>query len=204
MAYFSDAGAHCSHPYCRQVDYLPFTCNLCGGVFCLDHFKPDCHACPKGNLEDKRVIVCPECAAVVRILPGQDENRTFERHKKSDCRPDLYKKRVETKKCPVEGCRQNITSVNSYTCKPCRVTVCIRHRLPEDHACSASLRQSTAGRVGSKQKPSEKLSSGKEPRKESESWRPNPSKRQTEPPRAHQDKPPRKRSHSIVGRCSIQ
>eukprot|EP00913_Durusdinium_trenchii_P008468 g7953.t1 len=49
MAHFSDCGKHCSDPYCKQKDMLPFECDACGKTFCAQHFKYDAHQCPHGN-----------------------------------------------------------------------------------------------------------------------------------------------------------
>ena len=42
------------------------------------------------------------------------------------------------KRCPVEGCREKLTTISSYTCKDCGATVCLRHRLGSDHACAGA------------------------------------------------------------------
>ncbi len=39
------------------------------------------------------------------------------------------------KKCPVLGCKEKLTASNQYTCKDCAVTVCLKHRLQQDHKC---------------------------------------------------------------------
>jgi len=59
MAEFSDKGCHCSHPYCKHLDLLPFTYDLCQAVFCKDHFQYDDHDCPKQAIKDSKVLVCP-------------------------------------------------------------------------------------------------------------------------------------------------
>lgn len=40
-----DIGQHCSLPACKQLDFLPFECDLCGLVFCKDHAAYDAHSC---------------------------------------------------------------------------------------------------------------------------------------------------------------
>jgi len=37
---FPDLGQHCH--ICRQLDFLPFVCYDCKGVFCLEHKSHDC------------------------------------------------------------------------------------------------------------------------------------------------------------------
>ncbi|KAF5102067.1 hypothetical protein D0Z00_000527 [Geotrichum galactomycetum] len=36
-------GDHCN--FCNDLDFLPFTCDDCGNVFCQQHRKPDSHSC---------------------------------------------------------------------------------------------------------------------------------------------------------------
>ncbi|KAM8881690.1 AN1-type zinc finger protein 1 [Synchiropus picturatus] len=78
-----DIGKHCKIESCRQKDFLPFVCDCCSGVFCLEHRSRDAHSCaeeplkkefqPNGGstsyrcsfeeCKDKSVlpVICPEC-----------------------------------------------------------------------------------------------------------------------------------------------
>ena len=38
-------------------------------------------------------------------------------------------------KCPVQGCREKLTSINAYDCKACGSRVCLKHRYGPDHQC---------------------------------------------------------------------
>jgi len=40
---FADLGKHCA--YCKQKDYLPFTCTFCSEAFCLKHRTQASHKC---------------------------------------------------------------------------------------------------------------------------------------------------------------
>ncbi|KAL6097711.1 zfand1 [Pungitius sinensis] len=40
-----DIGKHCQIDSCCQKDFLPFVCELCSGVFCLEHRSRDAHSC---------------------------------------------------------------------------------------------------------------------------------------------------------------
>ncbi|KAF7691815.1 AN1-type zinc finger protein 1 isoform X2 [Silurus meridionalis] len=42
-----DVGRHCQIEYCKQKDFLPFVCEGCSGVFCLEHRSRDSHSCPE-------------------------------------------------------------------------------------------------------------------------------------------------------------
>lgn len=43
---FPDLGSQCSYASCQQLDFLPFKCNKCNKIFCLEHMKYDNHQCP--------------------------------------------------------------------------------------------------------------------------------------------------------------
>ena len=49
-------------------------------------------------------------------------------------------------RCPAAGCKEKLTSINSYTCKECGITVCLKHRLPTDHACPGKAAVAVAAR----------------------------------------------------------
>lgn len=44
---FPETGKQCSHPDCKQLDFLPVTCGLCDQTFCKDHSVPFNHNCSK-------------------------------------------------------------------------------------------------------------------------------------------------------------
>eukprot|EP00922_Rhytidocystis_sp_ex-Travisia-forbesii_P039142 GHVS01058261.1.p1 GENE.GHVS01058261.1~~GHVS01058261.1.p1 ORF type:complete len:216 (-),score=26.79 GHVS01058261.1:846-1493(-) len=161
MAHFSDAGQHCSDPYCRQNDFLPFCCDLCKSVFCLTHFPPAAHSCPNASSKDRRVLICPLCLGTVHYQ-DQPPELVWQNHSNSaDCRRDLYDERKSktTAKCPVNGCREKLTAITRYECTKCHTVVCMRHRLPEDHRCAeiiaASQHRHWSGKLwgGGKQTP---------------------------------------------------
>jgi hypothetical protein len=39
----------CNLPSCSQTDFLPFTCDCCTRVFCLEHRTYDAHSCPSAG-----------------------------------------------------------------------------------------------------------------------------------------------------------
>lgn len=49
---FSHIGHHCKASGCKQLDFLPFTCELCSNRYCLDHRKPESHKCNKTHLRE--------------------------------------------------------------------------------------------------------------------------------------------------------
>ena len=79
-------GTHCEHPDCSLLDFLPFTCDACGHVYCLDHRSYKAHSCSKAAGKESTTLVCPMCAKAVKLVPGQDPNVAFEAHTlKVDC-----------------------------------------------------------------------------------------------------------------------
>ncbi|CAA0816487.1 Zinc finger AN1 domain-containing stress-associated protein 12 [Striga hermonthica] len=131
---FPDLGSHCENPDCRRLDFLPFTCNACRKVFCLDHRSYKSHGCPNSDAGSRKVVVCEICSSAVETTgrDSEDEKKILERHEKSgQCDPKKKKKPT----CPVRRCRQVLTVSNTATCKNCRIKICLRHRFPADHGC---------------------------------------------------------------------
>ncbi|XP_076868372.1 AN1-type zinc finger protein 1 isoform X2 [Brachyhypopomus gauderio] len=46
-----DIGKHCNIDSCNQKDFLPFVCDSCSGVFCLEHRSRDSHCCPEVSVK---------------------------------------------------------------------------------------------------------------------------------------------------------
>ncbi|GCB69915.1 AN1-type zinc finger protein 1 isoform X2 [Scyliorhinus torazame] len=40
-----EVGQHCEQQHCRQLDFLPFVCDRCSGIYCLEHRSKDAHDC---------------------------------------------------------------------------------------------------------------------------------------------------------------
>ena len=54
-------GQHCTLAACKQLDFLPFECDLCGMVFCKNHAAYDAHSCSKYDsaaVRDKKQSDC--------------------------------------------------------------------------------------------------------------------------------------------------
>ncbi|XP_002972586.2 zinc finger AN1 and C2H2 domain-containing stress-associated protein 16 [Selaginella moellendorffii] len=144
---FPNLGKHCSHSSCGQLDFLPFKCDACSQVFCLDHRSYTAHECPKAGAKDSTVIVCPFCASGVKTVAGEDPNSTIERHLQTSCDPSNYDRVMKKPKCSVRGCKEVLTFSNKFHCKVCSKNTCMKHRFPADHACQA-MSSSVAGRNG--------------------------------------------------------
>lgn len=154
MTHFDDLGKHCSHPYCNQRDFLPIACDLCAKVHCRDHVGYEEHDCPHKARRDKRVMLCPLCDVAIKIGPDEACELTWERHAATlECARAAAQKAQETQaaaggapaaappkpRCPAKGCKEKLTSINSYTCATCRQTVCMKHRFEDTHACKDAV-----------------------------------------------------------------
>ncbi|TKY53340.1 Zinc finger AN1 and C2H2 domain-containing stress-associated protein 11 [Spatholobus suberectus] len=132
---FPDLGKHCAVSDCKQIDFLPFTCDRCDQVYCLEHRSYIKHQCTKADKLDVTVVICPLCAKGVRLVPDQDPNITWENHVNTECDPSNYEKVTKKKKCPVPGCREILGFSNTIKCRDCTVDHCLKHRFGPDHKC---------------------------------------------------------------------
>ncbi|KEH24928.1 zinc finger AN1 domain-containing stress-associated protein 12 [Medicago truncatula] len=144
---FPDLGKHCQHVDCHQLDFLPFTCDGCKQVFCVEHRSYKSHECPKPDHNSRKVVVCEECSMSMEIRGnmGENEEAILKKHRSSGkCDPSKKKKPT----CPVKRCKEILTFSNTSTCKTCHIKVCLKHRFSADHACSkgdSSSLTTTAG-----------------------------------------------------------
>ena len=95
------------------------------------------------------VLVCPLCAAAVRLAPGDDPNTVWAVHAGDSraCDPAAYAQRVHKPRCPVGGCREKLTFSNRVACRACGRATCLRHRFPDDHGCKAATAAAAAARA---------------------------------------------------------
>ncbi|KAI4300781.1 hypothetical protein L6164_034117 [Bauhinia variegata] len=141
---FPDLGKHCTVEDCKQIDFLPFTCDRCNKVFCLEHRSYAKHQCPKADRNDVTVVICPLCAKGVRLIPDQDPNITWDNHVNTDCDPSNYEKVTKKKKCPVPGCKDILAFSNTIKCRDCMVDHCLKHRFGPDHKCPGPKKLETS------------------------------------------------------------
>eukprot|EP00928_Gymnodinium_smaydae_P067862 TRINITY_DN5085_c0_g1_i1.p2 TRINITY_DN5085_c0_g1~~TRINITY_DN5085_c0_g1_i1.p2 ORF type:complete len:206 (-),score=20.44 TRINITY_DN5085_c0_g1_i1:396-932(-) len=144
MAGLAEQGKQCSDPYCRQCDFLPLTCDGCKRVFCRDHFAYKAHDCPFQNAKDRRVIICSVCTCAVPYPAGEDEEVVLKNHLASGaCRPALAS--AAKPRCPVKGCKEKLTAINSFNCSTCSQRVCMKHRFEDQHECRPSAAKARTG-----------------------------------------------------------
>ena len=53
---------------------------------------------------------------------------------------DNYKRVHKKPRCACKGCKESLTLTNRVTCKACGRITCMRHRMPESHACGTHQR----------------------------------------------------------------
>ncbi|XP_049934496.1 zinc finger AN1 and C2H2 domain-containing stress-associated protein 16-like isoform X1 [Nymphaea colorata] len=132
---FPDLGRHCSVDDCKLIDFLPFACDRCEQVFCLEHRTYSKHNCPTADRQDVTVLVCPLCAKGVRLVPNEDPNITWATHVNTDCDPSNYQKVTKKPRCPVANCKEILTFSNKIRCRDCNQEHCLKHRFGPDHKC---------------------------------------------------------------------
>lgn len=92
------------------------------------------HNCTRAHAtREVQALTCELCGATVRVEPGQSADEELARHV-AGCSEQM---RPKTRRCPVKGCREKLTAVNTHNCRQCTVDVCVKHRFPEDHACGS-------------------------------------------------------------------
>ncbi|KAG6489354.1 zinc finger AN1 and C2H2 domain-containing stress-associated protein 16-like [Zingiber officinale] len=132
---FPHLGKHCSVSDCRQIDFLPFTCDRCNQVCCLQHRSYINHGCPNASQNDVTVLICPLCAKGVRLVLDQDPNITWESHVNTDCDPSNYQRATKKRHCSVPGCKEVLNLSNSIRCRDCTKEHCLKHRFGAEHSC---------------------------------------------------------------------
>lgn len=125
---FAHIGTRCSVPSCKQHDFLPFTCDACKKVFCLEHRQYIDHSCPA--FATKEVPICPICEQPVPWYPidAKTVDEVVDYHLRSQKCPKLQQKIVqnnETLICQVPSCKHTA----SLRCKFCRQYLCLEFEL---------------------------------------------------------------------------
>jgi len=133
---FPDLGKQCHLKECKQLDFLPFTCEYCKFVFCHEHWKPENHHCEKESTEKKdfHTTICPVCGKIVPIKRDEDPNIRVNKHISEGCPDPGTSTSTSTKKvCQYKGCKT--AQLIPFVCPKCKKSFCIKHRLDMDHNC---------------------------------------------------------------------
>eukprot|EP00397_Hematodinium_sp_SG-2012_P060546 GEMP01079005.1.p1 GENE.GEMP01079005.1~~GEMP01079005.1.p1 ORF type:complete len:277 (+),score=20.13 GEMP01079005.1:46-876(+) len=102
------------------------------------------HKCPDAVAKDQRAAVCPMCKKTFALVgEGNDESISilWNRHISSGCTGRSQKPR-----CPVKGCKEKLTELNTFDCKKCKQKVCMKHRFEDAHLCQEAQKQSSRSR----------------------------------------------------------
>merc|ERR1712244_83696 len=98
------------------------------------------------------------CEQSVRLVPDEDPNVTMERHMHESCAGQAVSSRAGKKaRCPVRGCKQQLTFSNKVQCGKCCQTTCLRHRFEEDHECTGVVHSVAAAAVPGRARPVSRL-----------------------------------------------
>ena len=151
-----EIGTHCNFKECNMLDFLPIRCDACSGVFCENHMQYEKHKCDGAHRKNVQVPVCPLCNVPVPISFGESPDLKVGKHIDNDCRSDpALEKRSKLNRCVAKNCKKR--DLTSIKCPNCQMTVCIKHRLAEDHDCRSLAREA---RIPPQFKQSSWLSSG--------------------------------------------
>ena len=142
---FNDVGTHCQAANCNQQDFLPFKCDHCSKLLCLNHKGYYAHGCDGDASKDITSIECPICKKSVKFTRDKNADDVWSIHYMSDCSQTATSEKP-TEKCGLSGCGTVLGTSNWYNCPKCRLKVCLSHRLPEDHACKSLTGGSQSGR----------------------------------------------------------
>ncbi|XP_029411035.1 AN1-type zinc finger protein 2A isoform X6 [Nannospalax galili] len=119
---FPDLGKHCSEQTCKQLDFLPITCDACKQDFCKDHFSYAAHKCPFAFKKNVQVPICPLCSIPVPVKRGENPDVVVGEHMDRDCTSHPGRKKEKEGwnprmcRCPPAGdTSQSLVQTPPYT-----------------------------------------------------------------------------------------
>merc|ERR1711907_241996 len=137
-------GTHCSVKHCRQLDFLPFTCDRCQLTTCAEHMNN--HNCSAAKVSDNRVLPhCTVCSKLLMLPAGTNAQAIVKAHVASGCVKYVAPTAAEAarkNRCMHKGCKKK--AMIATDCKSCHGKFCTGHRFPEDHACATRRREATS------------------------------------------------------------
>ena len=138
------AGEHCMQ--CRQLEFLPITCDACASCFCQQCAGFEQHNCPMAYAVQKLAAVCPLCQQVVPAGTDGRPDDEVDRHINSGCKKVAAAKSWHA--CSFGNCKAR--EIVQCSCKHCDRNFCLKHRAFSDHSCSHEqrARASAANRRG--------------------------------------------------------
>ena len=147
---FDHVGQHCEVAECRQRDFLPYICEICKGSYCSEHRTYISHGCSGAFSKDMTSIDCPVCKKSIRLSKADSADEMWMKHYNTECtqNKDIRSNKSNSstsapssnkKKCARGDCRVVLGPSNTMSCTQCLQTVCLTHRLPEEHTCRTYL-----------------------------------------------------------------
>jgi len=130
-------GKHCAMDECKQFDFLPFKCDGCSKMYCLEHRTQKAHKCISIPSEKNNILPkCPLCNKYVLIKSGESADRKVSQHIDSGCTQYCVDPKKEKKAaCFYSKCKAVRAPCE---CKFCNKWFCPEHRLSDDHKCPFS------------------------------------------------------------------
>mmetsp|Transcript_25932 Transcript_25932/g.42570 ORF Transcript_25932/g.42570 Transcript_25932/m.42570 type:complete len:158 (-) Transcript_25932:149-622(-) len=128
-----DLGKHCE--LCRQLDFLPFECEGCSKLYCVEHRTRDAHKCTAPKV-DSVVPTCPLCNQIFAISKSEDPNIIISKHIDAGCQSKPTETRTKSNKCSHKGCHS--VELIPIRCKHCSKVYCVRHRYADVHDCGSA------------------------------------------------------------------
>lgn len=135
---FEHVGQHCAVSSCKQRDFLPFTCDICKEAFCGDHRTYTAHGCSGAFSKDRTSIDCPLCKKSILLTKADNPDEIWESHFNNNCNPASSAAVSKVKVCARPGCRTVLSISNTVICGKCNKTVCLAHKILEEHDCIAA------------------------------------------------------------------
>jgi len=130
---FDYIGNRCEVSTCKLQDFLPFSCDICKGTYCLSHRSYNTHNCEGQYIKDIYSIECPICHLTVKYDKSEDINDVWNTHYNINC--NKVNNIKNNKKCYETTCRTILGLSNKFKCNKCNNEICLSHRAPEDHHC---------------------------------------------------------------------
>ncbi|CAN6448464.1 unnamed protein product [Victoria cruziana] len=125
-----DLGRHCQFDECHQLDFLPFKCDGCKKVFCLEHRTYRSHSCHRAEHRSREVVICNVCSASIEIA---EENKAA-----IGISGQIYGKGE------MEVLLKILMEKHRASGRTCDKKTCLKHRFPADHGCTSGKRVNVA------------------------------------------------------------
>jgi len=97
-------------------------------------------------VDDNYVIFCPLCNARLSLrgtagkgLENSPEYVWNQHVDSGDCQRNQGVAKPIPARCQINGCKEQLTKIKSYTCLKCSIITCLEHRYEDAHNCSSKV-----------------------------------------------------------------